>query len=171
MRKITHLVIHHSATPSGSVAEFREEHVARGWSDIGYHFLIGNGKGSPEGEIKLGRPESKDGAGVWGNNQAKLHVVLVGNFEKGHSGYTGLPRRKQLGALGHWLLVKGKQYAREGRHPRIVGHREIALPGHGTACPGNQMPLGHIRDWFDASIEQYLGTGKPPQSLDRFLDN
>jgi hypothetical protein len=37
------IIIHCTATPAGhdySVAEIRQMHIARGWKDIGYHYVI-----------------------------------------------------------------------------------------------------------------------------------
>ena len=42
-RKITYIVVHSTATPEGkdyTVADIRKMHKARGWSDIGYHYVI-----------------------------------------------------------------------------------------------------------------------------------
>lgn len=164
-RKVTHLCIHHSASPGGTLAEITKEHKARGWKDIAYHALAGNGKGIKDGEIHPGRPESQDGAGVYGNNKNKLHICLIGNFASDHSGYTGEPSRKQLHALGHWLLVKGAQY--NVPYTGIVGHREIALKGHGTLCPGD-LNLSEIRYWYKGNIWQ-AKQGMIVQSLAEYL--
>src|SRR2546423_126496 len=92
----------------------RSEHLDRGWEDIGYHALIGNGAGLPDGHIVEGRPEEIQGAAVKLNNRYKLQVCLIGNFHKGDPGYAGPPTKRQYAALGHWLLVKGKQYVNKG---------------------------------------------------------
>jgi hypothetical protein len=152
-RSIKQLVIHHSAGSRGSVAEFRRLHRARGYSDIGYHAVI-----QPDGRTEAGRSEAIDGAGVWGNNSQKLHVCLIGQFAVKEPGYTGPPTLAQLAALGRWLDSRGKTYGPS--HPRpVVGHREITLPGHGTACPGD-LPLDLIRAWFASgrslSLPEYL---------------
>ena len=164
MRAIDTLVIHHSASPSGDVARFTEEHKARGFSTIGYHNVIGNGHGLPDGHIAEGRPHAQEGAGVYGNNRGKLHVCCVGNFERPDPGFTGAPSRAQFYSLGHWLHTNGRRY-RITDFRQVVGHREITIPGHGTACPGTEMPLREVRLWFQA----HLGRETPAQSLDAFL--
>lgn len=164
MRRIDTLVIHHSAGPSGTVAEFRAEHIARlGATDIGYHEVIGNGHGLPDGHIAEGRPHDMVGAGVWGNNSGKLHVCCVGNFERPDKGYTGRPSDKQLFALGHWLHTNARRYGISSPG-RVVGHREIALKGHETACPGTDMPLHTIRLWFAANVADAT-----PEPLSEYL--
>jgi len=61
------IVIHHTASPtevrrSGKTvpvdaAMIREWHMTKGWSDIGYHFVIG-----PDGHCEEGRPLYRPGA-------------------------------------------------------------------------------------------------------------
>jgi N-acetyl-anhydromuramyl-L-alanine amidase AmpD len=168
-RYIENFVIHHSATDHGTVDQFRVMHKQRGFADIGYHYLIGNGHGTPDGHIGMGRDESKDGAGVYGNNKQKLHVCIVGNFEKGHPGYTPGPSRRQMSALGHLLMAWAKRYQRkDGTFPKIVGHREITVKGHATACPGNTFPLKQIRLWYDVNSPRHV-KGETFTSLNEFL--
>lgn len=56
-------------------AEIRRWHLANGWKDIGYHWLIGRA-----GAVLPGRPESVIGAGVMGHNAGVIHVCLIGGF-------------------------------------------------------------------------------------------
>lgn len=54
------VILHHSATPDGSVSLFRVLHRAVfGWDDVGYHFVIGNGSFSPDGAVEEGRPRRR----------------------------------------------------------------------------------------------------------------
>lgn len=160
--KPTSIVLHHTAGPAGTVASIRTMHKARGFSDIGYHYLIGNGRGMEDGEIQPGRPESKNGGGVYGNNSNRLQAAMVGNFHKPDPGYTGPPSPHQLRTLGEWLLKHGREHAIPAG--KVYGHREIALKNHATACPGSEFPLEKIREWYGANL------GKPhPQPLDEFL--
>lgn len=148
-RAIEAFVCHHSAGAAGNVAEFTRLHKSRGFSTIGYHALIGSGKGAGDGEIQYGRPASRDGAGVWGNNRRKLHVVCVGNYERGDSGYTGPPSHAQINSLKVLLMDWARKFRQpDGSKPKLVGHREIARPGHGTACPGSDFPLEELRRWY-----------------------
>lgn len=142
MRRIDTLVIHHSATPRGDVESIRAAHRKRGYADIGYHDVIGNGLDLPDGHISTGRPHDQVGAGVFGANTGKLHVCLIGNFEEKP------PTPAQLAALGHWLHTNLRRY--KVAPAAVVGHREIALEGHGTLCPGRFMPLDRIRAWCAA---------------------
>ena len=43
MRPLNRIILHSTATPEGrdvTVEEIRDWHLARGWNDIGYHFVI-----------------------------------------------------------------------------------------------------------------------------------
>jgi hypothetical protein len=173
MRKIDTLVIHHSAGASGSVDQFRREHMARGWADIGYHAVCGNGRGMGDGWIGHGRADEKQGAAVFGANAGKLHVCLVGNFHKPEPGFTGPPTRAQLDALGGWLLQKSWLYAgRFARPPlEVAGHKEVALPTHPTACPGSEFPIKLVRRWFEKTAVIWKPDAKAAVSLGSFIAN
>lgn len=170
MREINCLVIHHSASASGSVDEFRKEHMAKGWADIGYHEVIGNGHGSPDGHIGQGRQHQYLGAAVFGANTGKLHVCLVGNFHKDDPGYTGKPTKAQMTALGHWLLTNGHRYGRQIGHrpPRVSDHRSEAIRGHATACPGSEFPTGPVRAWYSLYYDAHAD--KPEPDLGEWLE-
>lgn len=79
MRNITKLIVHCSATPNDrniTVEEIRSWHLARGWSDIGYHYVI-----SRDGKILCGRPVGIAGAHCQGHNFDSVGVCLVGDDE------------------------------------------------------------------------------------------
>lgn len=73
MRSINKHIVHCSDSTFGDVAEIRRWHVARGWRDIGYHFVI-----LPSGEIEAGRPFSEIGAHVRGHNASSVGTCLIG---------------------------------------------------------------------------------------------
>lgn len=83
MRKIDSIVVHCTATnPSwyadksaeDAVTEIRRWHTQeRGWSDIGYHFVI-----SRKGEIADGRPVERSGAHTRGFNKGSIGVAICG---------------------------------------------------------------------------------------------
>lgn len=60
-RSITKIILHCTATPEGqdfTVEQIRQWHLAQGFSDIGYHYVI-----SRDGTVHPGRPESVVGIG------------------------------------------------------------------------------------------------------------
>lgn len=70
------VTLHCSDSPNGqkiSVDEIRKWHVARGFSDVGYHWVV-----YPDGTLDPGRPESLIGAHVKGANQGNLGICLNG---------------------------------------------------------------------------------------------
>lgn len=87
MRQIEEIIVHASATrprwfagctPAEKVREIRRWHtIERGWSDIGYHWLIDRC-----GTVVPGRSEHLPGAHVRGRNADTIGICLIG----GHGG-------------------------------------------------------------------------------------
>jgi N-acetylmuramoyl-L-alanine amidase len=76
MREITHIVMHCTATPGTAdigAAEVNRWHLQRGWSGIGYHFVIRR-----NGTVEAGRPIEKKGAHVAGFNAKSVGISLAG---------------------------------------------------------------------------------------------
>lgn len=82
MRKINKIIVHCSATREGQnvdVDTIRRWHVIeRGWSDIGYHFVI-----TLNGEVKEGRPLERSGAHCKGYNKSSIGICYVGGCDNG----------------------------------------------------------------------------------------
>ena len=79
MREINKIIVHCSATreeENYEVAEIRKWHLARGFSDIGYHFYI-----DLYGEIHKGRDISKIGAHCKGHNRNSIGICYCGGVE------------------------------------------------------------------------------------------
>lgn len=79
MRTINKLIIHCADTPESmdiGVKEIREWHLERGWSDVGYHYVIRR-----DGTVELGRVESVVGAHCYGHNKESIGICLVGRDE------------------------------------------------------------------------------------------
>ena len=85
MRPITKIILHCSANgPSCTfgVKEIRRFHTmpvsqgGRGWSDIGYHYVI-----KRDGTLEEGRPLEKAGAHTTGYNAESIGICLVGGVE------------------------------------------------------------------------------------------
>lgn len=134
MRPIKEIIIHASATKpewmadrptSEKVAEIRRWHMDRGWSDIGYHYVIDR-----DGTVADARPVSRTGAHVKGHNTGSIGICLIG----GHgSDANDLPSEHftaaQLSALRTHI-----DYLRAHHHgiKKVSGHNEYAA----KACPG-----------------------------------
>jgi LysM repeat protein len=138
------IVAHHSAIKYGNAAIYDRAHRQRGMQNgLAYHFLIGNGIDSGDGEIEIGPRWRKQLLGghvkSYRINLTAIGICLVGNFEATH------PSRRQLDAftqLMDWLrseVVPGaKQFA---------GHRD--LRGEQTICPGKNFPLAAMHARYD----------------------
>lgn len=75
-RKVDQIILHCTATPEGedyTVEQVRQMHLARGFSDIGYHYLIYR-----DGTVHAGRPEAIAGAHCTGHNTRSIGVCYVG---------------------------------------------------------------------------------------------
>lgn len=137
-----HIVIHHTATSRGSVESIHETHLQRtdadgnSWMGIGYHFVIGNGNGMPDGRIEptfrwRGQMQGAH-AGVAEYNEHGIGIALVGDFEKGP------PTPRQLASVKRLVSVLKSEYGIAS--DEVLGHREIKA----TACPGEHFPLAEI---------------------------
>lgn len=119
MRKITHIVIHCTATIQGkeiTVKDVDSWHREKGWKGIGYHYLIGL-----NGCIEKGREEEKIGAHVKGYNRNTIGIAYVGGLNK-RLAAKDTRTRKQKRALKD-LIKKLKEKYPEAE---IVGHRDFS---------------------------------------------
>ncbi|MCX7805264.1 MAG: N-acetylmuramoyl-L-alanine amidase [Planctomycetota bacterium] len=136
-REWKYIVIHHSATETGSAAEFHRIHTARGWDGLGYDFVIGNGKGSGDGEIEVGYRWKQQlrgaHAGAAEYNEHGIGIVLVGNFNETR------PTEHQMESLRH-LLRFLMDYCGIPAH-NVLGHNEIKI----TDCPGRNFDMKALR--------------------------
>jgi N-acetylmuramoyl-L-alanine amidase len=80
MRIINKIIVHCSATPEGRnvlISEVKRWHVQeRGWTDIGYHFVI-----ELDGSVRIGRPIEIKGAHVSGQNHDSIGVCYIGGVD------------------------------------------------------------------------------------------
>ncbi len=129
-RRIDKIIIHCSATPEGedfTVEQIRQAHMARGFSDIGYHWVVYR-----DGSVHAGRAESIAGAHTTGYNSHSIGVCYIG----------GCPDRSDA----RWMY-KGKDTrtdAQKDALQRVVSELLRKYPGatvHGhnefanKACP------------------------------------
>lgn len=134
------IVVHHSATSVGAMARFDRDHKAKGWDELGYHFVIGNGTESGDGQIEVGSrwPKQKHGAHTkTPDNQFNDHgigICLVGNFEETR------PTAKQMAALTRLAAYLSNKYNVAPKS--IIGHKDS---GRQTDCPGKNMDLAALR--------------------------
>jgi hypothetical protein len=132
-------VIHHEGdTQDYNVNVIQRGHMfGEGWTDIGYHYVIG-----PDGTIYEGRDVGVRGTHVIRQNSGKIGVLLLGDFEPGME--LGLfklpfdlwngddlgPTSQQINSTMALLGWLDYLYGIES----VVGHRDV--PGQDTSCPG-----------------------------------
>lgn len=149
-RQWRYIVVHHSATPTGSAAEFDVEHRDRGWDGLGYHFVIDNGHGGPDGRVEVGQRWriQKWGAhtGKTPGNEYNYHgigICLVGDF------INHMPSANQLASLRRLVGYLMAKY--DIPVENVVGHRDG--PGTSTECPG-KMFHAYLHSTFRAEISR-----------------
>ena len=125
MRPIDTIIVHCSATPEGrdvSVSEIRKWHKARGWSDIGYHFVI-----TLDGTMNVGRPIEKIGAHAKGYNRKSIGICYIGGTDSEGNPKDTLTETQEA-AMQALILELKKSYP---SIKKLIGHNEVSS----KACP------------------------------------
>jgi len=131
-----HIVIHHSASNGGNAEQFDVAHRERGWDELGYHFVITNGQGGPDGLVQVGSRwrKQKHGAHCGGTpnneyNERGIGICLVGDFTN------EMPTRAQLTSLRRLVDYLATTYHIPAES--IITHRDA--PNAHTSCPGGRL--------------------------------
>ena len=112
-----------------SIQEFHQD--GRGWSDIGYHFLV-----DMAGNIYQGRPETVLGAHVGGANTGNIGVCILGCY---HPPETSIPCNDEMSYDSEKSLIQLYAWISDtyGVEPKVLkGHRDYF---GNTSCPGNNV--------------------------------
>lgn len=123
MRPVHLIVVHCSDTPSTmdvGVKEIRDWHLDRGFTDVGYHWVIRR-----SGLLEEGRPIGKVGAHVAGHNKLSVGICLVGKDKFAPA------QMRTLDALVRSLM---DEFGLE--RDAVVGHYEL---NPGKTCPNIDM--------------------------------
>ncbi|MEA3400654.1 MAG: peptidoglycan recognition family protein [Armatimonadota bacterium] len=137
-RRIDEVIVHHTWRPSASdyrgietVRAVRRYHTGvRGWSDNGYHVMIG-----PDGSIFLCRPLHRSGAHTAGRNAHSVGVSFIANFDHDD------PEHYQGLTTGHEVVAALLERFDLGT-AAIRFHREFAP----KTCPGLKLGLSAFRE-------------------------
>lgn len=130
MRDINRIIIHCSDSEFGNANRLRSKHIDKGYSTIGYHFVINNGKvyGSDEigthvadGFIETCRPVSMVGSHLKGENIDSIGICLIGNK---------LFTANQMDSLES--LLKSLMLVHKIEPKNVLGHNELDKYSH---CP------------------------------------
>ena len=140
MRAIDKIIIHCSATPENrivSVDTIREWHTSKGWSDIGYHYVI-----SLNGDIHKGRPVERQGAHVRGHNKDSIGICYIGGVDADLRA-KDTRTEAQKASLSYFLCNLMDKYEGATLH----GHNEFSLS---KACPSF-----NVQDEYKDIIDYY----------------
>lgn len=130
-----YIVIHHSGTSVGNARIFDFAHRQRGMENgLAYHFVIGNGTDSRDGEIEVGPRWTGQLAGGHVRssdlNDVSIGICLVGNFEAQRPSTSALLALRELVDYLYEIIP--------GWRPSFVLHRDINPTP--TVCPGRLFP-------------------------------
>jgi hypothetical protein len=145
-----YIVVHNSGTRQGNARAFENYHrrVRKMPNGLAYHFVIGNGTSSGDGEIEIGNRwhGQLQGGHVHSDylNYISIGICLVGDFNRDK------PTRKQLESLEELIKYLRLRVGKiEGRATIVRAHRAINPPQWPTDCPGDRFPYGFLKDRFE----------------------
>jgi hypothetical protein len=144
-RRWQFIVVHNSGTRQGNAAvfDYYHRHVRRMRNGLAYHFVIGNGTSTGNGQIEVGDRWRRqiNGGHVHSDylNNISLGICLVGDFNRDQ------PTRAQLEACEELIRYLRQRCGKIENHYSIVKpHREMNPPRWPTDCPGDAFPY----TWF-----------------------
>jgi hypothetical protein len=114
-------------------------HRAKGWDELGYDFVIGNGTDTSDGLIEVGPRWTKQKIGAHAKtpdnrfNEFGIGICLVGNFE------VERPTPAQVRSLTRLVAYLMRTY--QISPDRVLGHGDTKP----TECPGRYMNVAMIR--------------------------
>ncbi len=136
----TCIVVHHSASDVGGAMRFNEWHCAKGWDEVGYHFVIGNGTDTADGQVEPTSRWTKQKHGahckVPGNhyNEHGIGICLVGNFDSDR------PTAAQMRSAQR--LIRFLMERCDIGLGQVLTHGGVT--GR-TSCPGIHFPLAELK--------------------------
>ncbi len=140
------VVVHNSGTRQGNarVFDYYHRHVRHMQNGLAYHFVIGNGTSTGNGQIEVGDRWRRqiNGGHVHSDNlnNIALGICLVGDFN--HS----QPTPAQLQSCEELIRYLRQRCGKIGNHYMLVKpHREMNPPRWATDCPGDAFPYSWFR--------------------------
>jgi len=126
MREINKIIIHCSATPEGrehDVEDIRAWHKARGWKNVGYHYVI-----KLDGTIQVGRNLRQQGAHAYGHNADSIGICYIGGMTKGGKKAKDTRTKAQKQSMAQLVWQLNEEF---GGNLEVIGHNEVS----NKACP------------------------------------
>jgi len=141
-----YIVVHNSGTRQGNAAAFDyyHRHFRRMQNGLAYHFVIGNGTSTGNGQVEIGDRWRRqiNGGHVHSDylNNIALGICLVGDFNRDQ------PTRAQLDCCEELIRYLRQRCGKVGDHwPIVKPHRDINPPRWPTDCPGDVFPYSWFR--------------------------
>jgi len=132
------ITVHHSGTTQGSAKLFDRDHHRRHMGGLFYHFVIGNGTNTGDGEVEVGwRWQSQ----VKANRPYDVQICLVGNFDEQQVS------EAQFNSLVILINTLRAEYSIPIQN--IRQHRDIK--GKHTDCPGKNFPFHRLISTLSSS--------------------
>ncbi len=145
-----YIVVHNSGTRQGNAKAFDFYHskVRKMSNGLAYHFVIGNGTSSGDGQIEVGNRWKKqiNGGHVHSDylNNIALGICLVGDFNQEK------PTAKQLESLDELIRYLRQRTGKiDGKWASVKAHKDINPPKWPTDCPGSDFPYAWLRNRFE----------------------
>jgi len=121
------IIIHHADATVCNAQMIHSWHNARGWSGMGYHYLVRK----ENGIVETGRPIDTIGAHCTGQNSDSIGICFEGNFDQEKMTEEQLQTGKELIAYLRGIY---------GANIKIVRHKDLMA----TSCPGKYFPFGEL---------------------------
>ena len=145
-RRWQFIVVHNSGTRQGNarVFDYYHRHVRRMQNGLAYHFVIGNGTSTGNGQIEVGDRWRRqiNGGHVHSDylNNISLGICLVGDFNRDQ------PTRAQLDSCEELIRYLRERCGKVDRgNIPVRPHREMNPPRWATDCPGDAFPYSWFR--------------------------
>ncbi len=142
-----YIIVHNSGTRSGNAHVFDIYHrrVRKMVHGLAYHFVIGNGHSSGDGEVEVGRRwvDQLNGGHVASDylNDISLGICLVGDYNR------DLPTKNQIAALQELITCLRLRVGKaQGKSAIVYAHKEINP--RPTDCPGKRFPYHWLHEFF-----------------------
>lgn len=119
------IILHNADAKKCSAADIHRWHKERGWSGMGYHFLV-----RKDGTIERGRPEDTVGAHAQGYNSDSIGVCFEGAFMTEKMGQTQVNAGREL------ISYLKNKYGIS----KVQKHKDV----NPTNCPGANFPFDTI---------------------------
>ena len=142
-----YIIVHNSGTRQGNarIFDYYHRHIRKMPNGLAYHFVIGNGTSSGNGQIEIGNRWDRqlNGGHVHSDylNYISIGICLVGDFNR------DLPTKAEYEALDELIRYLRRRFGKiDGKYSIVRGHKEINP--RPTDCPGNRFPLTWLHRSF-----------------------